>query len=68
MADDRKLPDGVELVQEDVFWPEGRWSFRRGDLVWSRVDGWQKYHVVDRKNSYFKTRIDAMNAWESSSH
>jgi hypothetical protein len=68
MNENRKLPDGVELVKEDIFWPEGRWSFRRGDLVWSRTVGWRKYHEVNREDSYFKTAEEAMAAWESSSH
>jgi hypothetical protein len=49
VTENRKLPDGVELVKEDTFWPEGRWSFRRGDLVWSRVAGWQKFYEVKRE-------------------
>jgi hypothetical protein len=68
MNDNRKLPDGVELVQEDVFWPEGRWSFRRGELVWSKTTGWRKYYTVNREDSYFKSEEDAMKAWKSSSH
>jgi hypothetical protein len=38
MNDNRKLPDGIELAKENIFWPEGRWSFRRGGLVWSRLE------------------------------
>jgi hypothetical protein len=26
MNENRRLPDGVELVKEDIFWPEGPWS------------------------------------------
>jgi hypothetical protein len=66
MDDNRKLPDGVELVKEDIFWPEGRWSFRRDNLVWSRMSGWKKYHEVKREDSHFKTVEEAMAAWESS--
>jgi hypothetical protein len=65
---ERKLPDGVELVKEDIFWPEGRWSIRRGDLVWSLIDGWQKYYEVKNEDSRFKTAGAAIAAWESSSH
>jgi hypothetical protein len=58
----------VELVREDIFWPEGRWSFRRGDLVWSRIAGRQKYYEVNREESHFKTAEEAMVAWEGSKH
>jgi len=64
----RKLPDGVELVKEDIFWPEGRWSFRRGELVWGRTTGWRKYYEVDRSESCFQTAEEAMKAWEKSEH
>jgi hypothetical protein len=65
---DHKLPHGVELVKEDIFWPEGQWSVRRGDLVWGRKTGWRKYYEVDRSESYFRSAEDAMKAWESSWH
>jgi hypothetical protein len=63
-----RLKDVVELVKEDIFWPEGQWSFRRGDLVWGRTVGWRKYYEVDRKDSYFTSAEDAMKVWEISSH
>jgi hypothetical protein len=62
------LPDGIELVKEDIFWPEGQWSFRRGDLVWGKSAGWRKYYEVDRAESYFRTAGEAMTEWERSSH
>jgi hypothetical protein len=66
MTDKNKLPDGIELVKEDTFWPEGQWSFRRSDLVWSRTRGGQKHYEVAREDSHFKTAEEAMGAWESS--
>jgi hypothetical protein len=63
MNENRKIPGGIELVKEDIFWPEGQWSFRKRDLVWSRVSGWQKYYEVKREDSYFKTAVEAMAAW-----
>jgi hypothetical protein len=68
MDENRKLPEGVELVKEDTFWPEGQWSFRRSDLVWSRRAGWQKYYEVKREDSHFKTAEEAMAAWEGSAN
>jgi hypothetical protein len=68
MTENRTLPEGVGLVKEDTFWPEGRWSLHRGDLVWSRTNGWQKYYEVKRADSYFKTAEEAMAACESLSH
>jgi hypothetical protein len=65
MNDNRKLPDGVELAMEDIFWPEGRYSFRHGNLVWSRTIGWHKYYEVQREDSYFKSAEEAMKAWEA---
>jgi hypothetical protein len=68
MNPNRSLPDGIELAKEDIFWPEGIWSFRKGNLVWGRTGGWKTYYEVDRKDSYFKSSEDAMKAWLSSSH
>jgi hypothetical protein len=64
----RELPDGVELVKSDIFWPEGRFYFIRGDFIWSRMNGWEKYYEVKREDSQFKTAEEAMAAWESSRH
>jgi hypothetical protein len=64
----RKLGNGIELVKEDTFWPKGQWSIRLGDLVWSRTAGWQKYYVVNREESQFKTAEAATKAWENSPH
>src|ERR1700745_1312819 len=30
----RKLPDGIELVKSDIFWPEGQYHFVRREFVW----------------------------------
>ena len=68
MDEIRKLPEGVELVKEDIFWPEGQWSFRRGELVWSRTARWQKYYEVNCEDSHFRTGEEAMAAWESLAH
>jgi hypothetical protein len=68
VKENRNLPDGFELVEEDTFWPEGRWSFHRGNLVWSRIAGWQKYYEAKRKETQFKTAEEAMVAWESLKH
>jgi hypothetical protein len=68
MNEIRKLENGIELVKEDTFGPKGQWSIRLGDLVWSRTAGWQKYYVVNREESQFKTAEEAMKAWESSAH
>jgi hypothetical protein len=68
MKDNRKLPDGVEIIKEDIFWPEGRFSIRRGDLIWSKAAGWQKYYEVRSEESRFKTAEEAMAAWETSKH
>jgi hypothetical protein len=68
MNPNRSLPDGVKLAKEDIFWPEGRWSFRKADLVWGKTTGWRKYYEVDRKDSYFWSAEQAMKSWESSSH
>jgi hypothetical protein len=65
MNENRKLADGVELVKEDIFWPEGEWSIHRGEFIWSRVSGWQKYYEVKREESQFKTAKEAMEAWDS---
>jgi hypothetical protein len=69
MNDNHKLPAGVELSKDTtVFYPEGQWTFRRGELVWSRINGWKKYYEVPRQESHFKTAEEAKKAWLSSSH
>jgi len=67
--ENRKLPDGVELSKDTTtFFPEGPWTFRRGEFVWSRISGWKKYYEVPREESYFKTAEEAAKVWESSLH
>lgn len=68
MNDKNKLPDGVQLVKSDTFWPEGQFYFIRGDFVWSRVEGWKKYYEVNREHAHFRSAEDAMSAWENSKH
>jgi hypothetical protein len=36
--DKNTLPDGVELVKSDIFWPEGRFYFCRCEFVWSKAE------------------------------
>jgi len=68
MNENKKLPDGVELVKSDIFWPEGRFYFSSGEFVWSKTEGWKKYHEVNREDSHFRTAEEAIAAWESSKH
>ena len=68
MSDGDQLPDSVELVKSDIFWPEGRFYFCRGEFVWSKTEDWQKYYEVNRDDCHFKTAEEAMQAWESSKH
>lgn len=64
MSENRQLGDGVELVWEANFLPNRNWSIRRGDLVWSRVEGWRKHYGVKRSDTHFETAQDAMKVWE----
>lgn len=66
MNENHKLPDGVELVKSDIFWPEGRFYFCSGEFVWSKTAGWKKYYEVKREDSQFKNAEEAMAAWENS--
>ncbi len=69
MNENGKIADGVELSKDTTtFYPEGQWTFRRGELVWSRINGWKKYYLVPCEESHFKTAEEAMKVWESSSH
>src|ERR1700747_2895031 len=38
----RKLPDGIELVKSDIFWPEGQYHFVRREFVWDKSQGWMR--------------------------
>jgi hypothetical protein len=64
--ENRKLADGIELIKEDIFWPEGQWSIRRGEMVWSKTEGWKKYYEIQRADSRFRSAEDAIRAWENS--
>ena len=66
MDNTRQLEDGVELVKEDIFWPEGNWSIRRGEFVWSKTEGWLRYYDKNRGGCIFKTAEEALAAWENS--
>ena len=69
MDENPKLPAGVELSNDTtIFYPEGQYTFRRGEFVWSRINGWKKYYEVPREESHFKTAKEAMKAWENSPH
>ena len=67
MNENRPLGDGVELVCDDTFLPEGNWLIRKGDMVWSKVEGWRKDFEVKRSDTHFETAEDAMKAWEQRS-
>jgi hypothetical protein len=60
----RQLGDGVELVKESCFRPEGQWSIRRGkgNEVWSKTEGWKRYYEI-APNCIFMTADEAMQAW-----
>ena len=62
----RSLGGGIELVKEDIFWPEGQWSIRKGEMVWSKAAGWQRYYEIDRATSIFRTADEALEAWNAS--
>lgn len=65
MSESPSLGEGIELVKEGIFWPEGQWSIRKGEMVWSKVDGWRRYYEAD-ENCRFSTAKDALGAWENS--
>lgn len=66
MISDPKLPIGIVLVKSDIFWPEGRFYFVRGEEVWSKTQGWVIYYKVRREDCYFETEELAMQAWQGS--
>ena len=68
MSSNRTLPDGIELVKADIFWPEGQFYFIRGEMVWSKTEGWKKYYEVNREDAHFKTAEEAMAAWNGARH
>ena len=67
MSNIRQLGDGIELVKDSTFWTEGCWSIRKGEQVWSKIDGWLKYYKIDRPNCIFRTAEEAMQSWNASS-
>jgi hypothetical protein len=67
MNGNRQLGDGIELVKEDIFWPEDQWSIRKGEMVWSKTESWKKYYEIDYPTCIFRTADEAMQAWNASS-
>ena len=67
MNSNRNLEDGIELVKEDIFWPEGQWSIRKGEMVWSKTEGWKRYYEIEPATSIFQTPDEAMQSWNASS-
>ncbi|MGH9712195.1 MAG: hypothetical protein ACRD5M_02730 [Candidatus Acidiferrales bacterium] len=61
----RSLGNGIELVREDIFYPEGNWSIRLGDLTWSKREGWRKYYEALKADCYFRSAQEGLKAWES---
>jgi hypothetical protein len=62
MSSNRSLGDGIELVKEDIFRPEGQWSIRKGEMVWSKTEGWKRYYEI-KSDCIFLTADEAMQAW-----
>ena len=64
MHENRPLGDGAELVWERPFaGAEGNWSIRKGDMVWSKIEGWKKHHGVNHADTHFETAENALQAW-----
>ena len=66
MESNSKLPVGVDLVKSDIGGLECPWLFMRGDMVWSKTEGWKEFYEGNREKCYFKSVEEAMKAWESS--
>jgi hypothetical protein len=65
MTDEFKLPDGIQLVKSDIFYPTGNWSIRKGEMVLHRELGWKKYYeALPTDGCYFKTREEAASFLE----
>jgi hypothetical protein len=64
MQENRSLGEGVELICEVTFSPEGIWTIRKRDMIWSKVEGWKKYSEVIRPDTHFETAGNALQAWE----
>ena len=63
MQENRSLGEGVELICELTFSPEGIWTIRKGDMVWSKIEGWKKHHGVNHADTHFETAENALQAW-----
>lgn len=66
-----RLPDGVKLVKDRTFWPEGSWYFVHEGavpLVWSHIVGWVDYFDAHRTGCHFQSAEAAIEAWKISHH
>jgi hypothetical protein len=61
-----KLPVGAELLKSDIGGLECPWYLVRGDMIWSKIEGWKEFYEGNREDCYFKSLEEAMKAWESS--
>jgi hypothetical protein len=66
MNSNRSRGDGIELVKEDIFWPEGQWSIRKGKLVWSKTGGWKRYYEIEPATCIFRMADEALRSWNAS--
>jgi hypothetical protein len=66
MKSNRSLGEGVELVKEDTFWPEGQWSIRQGEKIWSKTAGWKRYYEADKDCRFKTAEIGKMGNWYGS--
>jgi hypothetical protein len=53
-------------VEERYWGLECPWYFVRGDMIWSKTEGWKEFYEGNREHRYFKSLEEAMKAWESS--
>lgn len=66
MKNNPKLPVGVKLKKSDIPGLESPWYFVRGEMVWSKREGWKDYYEGNRDDCYFKSAEEALEAWEKS--
>ena len=60
------LPVNVHLVKSDISGLDCPWYFVRGEMVWSKKEGWKDYYEGKRDDCYFKSAEEAMKAWGDS--
>jgi hypothetical protein len=53
-------------VKSDIGGLECPWYFVRGDMIWSKTEGWKEFYEGNREDCYFKTAEEAMEGWENS--